>query len=272
MCVAYGGRRPDERRWTVDPAVAGADASRAAGGSTSAAGAVASIQAARRDHTRVLLEGVHALKHATRFGADIEVVVTPDPDALGSLLADLAPDVAPRVDAIGLPADAWRAAAGRELPSPVLAVARRPEVTPTDVLRAAGVVVVLEQPRHLGNLGAVVRVAAAAEAGGVLVAGAADPWHPTAVRGGAGLQFALPVARTEAMPSTTRPLVALDAGGARLDRAGLPDDAVLLVGTERGGLSAELLARADHRVAIPMRAGVSSLNLATAVAIALYTR
>ena len=52
--------------------------------------------------------------------------------------------------------------------------------------------------------------------------------------------------------------------------ATLPDDAVLAFGSERHGLGAALLARADARVGIPMRPGVSSLNLATAVAVALY--
>jgi len=50
----------------------------------------------------------------------------------------------------------------------------------------------------------------------------------------------------------------------------LPPDAIVLVGTERGGLSATLRARAQRTAAIPMRPGVSSLNLATAVAVALY--
>ena len=45
---------------------------------------------------------------------------------------------------------------------------------------------------------------------------------------------------------------------------------MLAFGTERHGISAELLERADARVAIPMRAGVSSLNLATSVAVTLF--
>ena len=47
-------------------------------------------------------------------------------------------------------------------------------------------------------------------------------------------------------------------------------DAVLAFGSERHGLGAGLLGRADVRVGIPMRPGVSSLNLATAVAVVLY--
>lgn len=236
-----------------------------------AAAAVEQVAAARRDGSRVLLEGVHAIKHAVRFGADVEVVATPDLARVHDLLAALAPDVELPADrTVEVGADAWRSLVPRELPSPALAVARRPEVSVDDVLGAVGRVVVLEAPRHLGNLGAVVRVAAAAGAGGVLVVGDADPWHPTAVRAAAGLQFALPVARVDALPETARRLVALDPGGDELGPGDLPTDAVLLVGTERGGLSRGSLARADARVRLPMRAGVSSLNLATAVAAALY--
>jgi RNA methyltransferase, TrmH family len=231
---------------------------------------VARIRAARRDPEHVVLEGVHALKHAVRFGADVEVVATPDRAALERLLAELAPDVQVGVRPTELTADSWRELVPRELPSPALAVARRPAGGVGEVLAATGRVLVLEEPRHLGNLGAAIRVAAAAGAGGVLVVGAADPWHPTAVRAAAGLQYALAVARTDTLPATDRAVAALHPEGDELVRGGLPHDIVLLVGTERGGLSEELLARADARWRLPMRAGVSSLNLATAVAAALY--
>jgi hypothetical protein len=53
----------------------------------------ARVAAARRGADTVLLEGVHALKHAVRFGADIHAVATPEPVQLRRLLAELAPDV-----------------------------------------------------------------------------------------------------------------------------------------------------------------------------------
>jgi RNA methyltransferase, TrmH family len=72
------------------------------------------------------------------------------------------------------------------------------------------------------------------------------------------------------LPTTDRHLTALDPAGDELGHGALGADTVLLVGTERGGLSSALRDRADARVRLPMRAGVSSLNLATAVAAALY--
>ncbi len=104
----------------------------------------------------------------------------------------------------------------------------------------------------------------------LLTTGENDPWHPDAVRGAAGLQFALPVAAVEALPESDRPLLAIDPEGEELAPERLPERAVLAFGTERHGLSGEVFERADARVSIPMRAGVSSLNLATSVAIALF--
>ena len=133
-------------------------------------------------------------------------------------------------------------------------------------------VVLLEDPRDLGNMGACVRVAAAADVAGVLTTGSHDPWHPDALRGAAGLHFALPVARLEQLArcALDRPLLALDPEGEPLRPRELPPRAVLAFGTERYGLSDELAARADARISIPMRPGVSSLNLATSVAAVLF--
>jgi RNA methyltransferase, TrmH family len=123
----------------------------------------------------------------------------------------------------------------------------------------------------MGNIGACVRVGAGAGAAALLTTGENDPWYPAAVRGAAGLHFALPVAAVEALPPSDRPLLAVDPEGEELRPDQLPPRAVLAFGTERHGISADLLARADSRIAIPMRDGVSSLNLATSVAIALYS-
>lgn len=230
------------------------------------------VAEARRDPSVVVLEGFHAVKHALRFGARLDLLVTPDPERLDELARELAPDVRP-LTASQVDAETWDDLTRGGLPSPALAVAPRPVVDVAGALagRRDDPVVLLEDPRHLGNVGAVVRVAAAAGAAAVLVTGTADPWHPSAVRGAAGLQFALPVARVEDLPATDRPLVAVDPAGEPLRPGLLPRGAVLAFGTERGGLRPERRAAADLTVGIPMAPGVSSLNLATAVAVVLYT-
>jgi TrmH family RNA methyltransferase len=230
---------------------------------------------ARRDRSLAVLEGFHPLKHALRFGATVREVVTSDRAELERLAATLAPDLAARIDGLAREVEPALFAQLVPLPptTPVVALADRPRVDVAAVLAGErpAPVVLLEDPRDLGNLGACVRVAAAADAAAVLSTGGHDPWHPDALRGAAGLHFALPVAGVE-LPQAfdDRPLIALDPAGAPLVPAELDPRAVLAFGTERHGLSRELLARADRTVSIPMRPGVSSLNLATSVAAVLF--
>jgi RNA methyltransferase, TrmH family len=231
---------------------------------------------ARRDPGLVVLEGFHVLKHALRFGAEVVEAVAVDPGELERLAAELAPDLAGslpgRVSPVG---EEVLAELVPQAPrTGVVAIARRPAV---DVVAAladerSAPVVLLEDPRSMGNMGACVRVAAAADAAAVLTTGHNDPWNPDAVRGAAGLHFALPVAAVEALPRSDRPLIAIDPDGDDLRPGELPPRAVLAFGTERHGLSAALLDRAEARVGIPMRAGVSSLNLATSVAAVLFSQ
>jgi len=230
------------------------------------------VAAARRDAGLVVLEGFHALKHAVRFEGEILGAWTADASALDALARRLAPDVAlPAAQVVDV--DALAAVVPR---AQVLAVARRPDQPDARALLALpgpAPVVLLEEPRHLGNLGACVRVCAAAGAAGVLTTGDQDPWHPDALRGAAGLHFALPVRRVRALPDSDRPLIALDPEGDVLGAPGvapIPPRAILAFGTERGGISDALLSRADRRLALAMAPGVSSLNLATSVAAVLY--
>src|SRR4051794_9389671 len=152
------------------------------------------FRAARGDSALAVLEGFHALKHALRFRADVLHVAAADVDALERLAATLAPDLAGafRARAEAVSPEALAALAPRVPATGVVALARRPHVDVAAVLAdARGPVVLLDHPRHLGNVGAVVRVAAAAGATAVFTTGARDPWDPAALRGSAGLHFAL---------------------------------------------------------------------------------
>jgi RNA methyltransferase, TrmH family len=239
-------------------------------------GLVRRYRSARRDRALAVLEGFHALKHALRFGAEIEEALAADMDELERLAVELAPDLAEALPARVVAVD--RETIAELVPQAprtgVVAIARRPAVDVAALLaaREPSPLVLLEEPRTMGNMGACVRVAAAADAAGVLTTGDNDPWHPDALRGAAGLHYALPVAAIEAIPEGDRPLIAIDPGGEDLRRGAIPPRAILALGTERHGLSSALLERADDRIGIPMREGVSSLNLATSVAAVLFSQ
>jgi RNA methyltransferase, TrmH family len=233
------------------------------------------FRTARRDPGLTVVEGFHALKHALRFGAELREAVAVDPERLEELARDLAPELGGRLAGMvsRVDAETFAALVPRPPRTGVAAIAVRPPLDLAATLGDPGPapIVLLEQPRNMGNIGACVRVAAAGGAAAVLTTGENDPWYPDAVRGAAGLHFALPVGGIEGLPRSERPLLAIDPEGEELGAGRLPERAVLAFGTERDGISSELLGRADARIAIPMREGVSSLNLATSVAVVLFT-
>ncbi|MGW3283750.1 TrmH family RNA methyltransferase [Streptomyces sp. NPDC001002] len=224
----------------------------------------------------VLLDGFHALKHAVRFGADIPVAVAVDRAAALSLADDLAPDVRDTLAALltEVAPETYTNLVPRPHPTEVAALAVRPSreaaLEKLAHLPRTAPAVVLDNPRNLGNAGAVIRLAAGFGATGVITTGTLDPWHPTVVRAGAGLHFATTVEHLPVAELPTGPLFALDPEGDDIRALKLPDDAVLAFGSERSGLSPELRARADHLLSLPMRPQVSSYNLATSVAMTLY--
>ncbi len=232
---------------------------------------------ARRDRTLAVLEGFHPLKHALRFNANVLEVITRDRGELTRLSDQLAPELTERIGELAREVEPsiFERLAPLTPSTGVISLAERPPPVPIGELQmqAQAPVVLLEDPRDLGNMGACVRVAAAADAAAVLTSGSHDPWHPDALRGAAGLHFALPVARLgslEELEPLGRPLLAIDPQGEPFDPVDLDPHTVLAFGTERQGLSDELLSQASDRISIPMRPGVSSLNLATSVAALLF--
>jgi TrmH family RNA methyltransferase len=128
-----------------------------------------------------------------------------------------------------------------------------------------------------GNVGAVLRSAQAFGASSVAIGpGSADPFGPKAVRASMGSVFAVALARVASvaeLPGTRLALVP-DSGQALSELWRCAADApggearTILVGSEREGLPAEVIAQADHTARIPIRS--DSLNAAMAATIALY--
>jgi TrmH family RNA methyltransferase len=120
-----------------------------------------------------------------------------------------------------------------------------------------------------GNVGTVLRAALAFGASSVVLGpGTADPYGPKAVRASMGALFAVPVARAGAVEDLPGRTVALVA------RAGRPlwdvheEEVSLVVGAEREGLPAEVVAACDEVAHIPIRS--ESLNAAMAATVGLY--
>ena len=229
---------------------------------------------ARGDLSLVVVEGFHPLKHALRFGAKFVEVVSPDSLELQRLQQEYAPDIGDCLNnlVVEIEKSIFERLARVTPATGVMSIAERPIVDLDTMLNGTdqSPVVFLEKPRNLFNIGAAVRSASAAGAAGVLNTGDLDPWKPAALTTGVGLQWSLPVAQVDDLPSTDRPMVAVDIGGESLESFDIPDRSILAFGTERQGLSRSVIESADYHVSIPMEHGVSSLNLACSVAVMLY--
>jgi tRNA G18 (ribose-2'-O)-methylase SpoU len=159
---------------------------------------------------------------------------------------------------------------------------RKPLPAVEDLLHQARRVVVLEDLVSHTNLGAIFRCAAALGMDAVVLSpSCADPLYRRAVRVSMGSVFTIAYARAEQWPAAldrlreqhyrTAALTPAD-DAASLDDVAYDDDARLavLLGSEGPGLTPGALARADVRLRIPMAAGVDSLNVAAAAAVAFW--
>lgn len=192
----------------------------------------------------------------------------------------------------------WLGAAGNrdlveKLPEPVAESSEEVMAWASDAEAPPGVLLVVPmEPRPLppnptllliidgmqnpGNLGAVLRTAAAAGADGVLLApGCVDAYNPKVVRGGMGAHLRLPIVAASwpeieplAAPLTTW-LAAAD-GETHYDKVDWRRPSALIIGSEAAGAGPEATALAAGGLSIPMHKDTESLNAAAAAAIILF--
>ena len=152
----------------------------------------------------------------------------------------------------------------------IVALFERPRSTLDDVFaRGDSVVVALDAVQDPGNVGTIVRLAAAFDAAGVaLLPGCADPFGPKAIRASAGAILSVPCAPASHGELLARgwPLFAADARGEPIDPPS--GAAILAFGSEGSGVS-EVIGRAARKIAVPISRRVESLNVAAAAAILL---
>jgi TrmH family RNA methyltransferase len=174
------------------------------------------------------------------------------------------------------------ALADADSPRGVVAIARRRDASCTELrarLSEASPVVVLEGIQEPGNLGAIARTAEASGGAGLVLATGSVHWrHPRALRASTGsllrqppllyhqIRACLEVIGLDQSPGWA--LVPRD--GRSLWEATAETPRWIAVGAEGRGLSSEVELLASQRITIPMAPGVESLNVAAALAVALY--
>jgi TrmH family RNA methyltransferase len=229
----------------------------------------------------LLLDGVHLVAEALAANRAVESAIVAAADAtrtdLRTLLAKLARANVPIFTAT---APVMEAVSPVKTPSPIVALTTRPVWTVETVFaRRPPLVVIASGVQDPGNVGAIVRVAEAAGASGVLVSGtSADPFGWKAVRGSMGSVLRVPIralatpldAIAEARRHGCRVVASVAHRGRSLFDVDLTGPLAVLVGGEGAGLDPAIISAADERVTVPMQPPVESLDAAAATAVILY--
>jgi TrmH family RNA methyltransferase len=229
----------------------------------------------------VFLDGVHLVRDALAAGIRLVQAIVesrgldrPEITEIVELLTHGGVDVVEASAAVMDAVSPVRSA------SPIVAIGARPDAGLERMYAVPSpLVVIAADVQDPGNLGAIVRVAEAGAASGVIAAGSsASPFGWKALRGSMGSALRLPVgidadphhAGAEARRHGCRVVATVARGGRPHVDVDLRGPVAILVGSEGAGLAPELAGSADLRVTIPMQAPVESLNAAVAAALLVY--
>ena len=244
--------------------------------------ALANSARERRKLGETLLDGAHLLDAALQQQWPLKAVVVSDSGCAQEEIEDLLARCAHDLPRYQLPDALFAHISPVDSPSGVIAIIDLPpEPDPARLADGAALsahsLVVLDGVQDPGNLGTILRTAAAAGVTEVLLTpGCAGAWSPRALRAGMGAHFGLRIReRVDAVDvlGAFRGAIlatALGEGARSLYELDLDAPVAWLFGAEGQGVSPALLACASQRVIIPMAGDVESLNVAAAVAVCLF--
>lgn len=223
----------------------------------------------RRKAGKIVLEGLRLIRDAVDSGYIPDFVLY-DPEVI---TIDLAALGIPSEVLLEASAEVIQHVSGTEHPSGLVGVFPMPTPSLPRSLRRVLILDALSDP---GNMGTILRTAAAAGVEGVLLApGSVDPYNDKALRGGMGAHFRVPVltqswdkiaATCDGLPVYLADMV----GDLTYDAADWSNGWALIVGSEAHGVSERAAALAHQRITIPMAAETESLNAASAAAVILF--
>jgi RNA methyltransferase, TrmH family len=223
-----------------------------------------------------LLEGTHLLEEACAVNYPLVVVCcTPKWQADHPTLWEEACSHCDRAEIVS--EEVLEAIATTIQPDGVVATAKKSDRS--SQLPFTGIVLAVETLQDPGNLGTIIRTAAAAGASGLWLGGnSVDLDNPKVLRASAGQWFRLAMAVTEDLKTTIQQsqqagmqvIATLPSATLTYWEVDWRKPSLILLGNEGAGLSAEIAAMADQHVKIPLNPGVESLNVAIAAALMLY--
>jgi TrmH family RNA methyltransferase len=234
---------------------------------------------ARERQELFVCEGVRAIEELLRSPLEIRGVLVAPKLATAPREAMLRSTIESRgIPTLEVSEREFESAAATEAPQGILAVAEVPQVTLDSIkLAATARILVLDGVQDPGNVGTMLRTAAALGAAATLAApGTVDLWNAKVVRSAMGALFHYPAVPVtwEALDSLLArhemPLWGADAGGEPVESLESPASLALAVGNEGAGLSVEARRRCARLVSISLAPEIESLNVAVAAGILLH--
>ncbi|MCI0433485.1 MAG: RNA methyltransferase [Gemmatimonadetes bacterium] len=236
-------------------------------------------QRAQREQRQLFLaEGVRVVEALLAAGLPIELAVASSALEHAERGQSLAVALGAAVELRTVPESVLARVAATDAPQGVVVAAHVPAAS-LEALEPGprALALVLDAIQDPGNVGTLVRSAHAFGAAFVLALdGTADAWNPKAVRASAGSAFRVPIvhARTDAALAWLRSrrfqVLAADARGSDIAAVRRDDRCALAVGNEGAGTSEAVRAAAETLVAVPIHAGVESLNVGAAAVVLLH--
>ncbi len=234
----------------------------------------------RRQQGCFVVEGIQPVGRATEFGWPVQTFVIA-PELLPARAAELVAEQEGRgVRVARFSSELFGRVSGRDGPSGLLAiVGARDQPLAGLAVPPGGVFAVLDRVANPGNLGTIIRTVDAAGGAGVILAGdSTDPFGPAAIKASMGSVFALPVTTAAngaefagwARRHGVQVVAATGAAGLEHWNSTYRPPVAILLGSERQGLTPDLLAAAELAVRIPMTGSAESLNLAVAAGLMVY--
>ena len=233
-----------------------------------------------RDRTgSFLVEETNAISEAVINGADIESFIVRDGDWCN--MPDEANEIMHRVPGFTLSAKLFDDLCSTENSRGIMAVIRKRNYSISDFSKGgrSSNILVLDRLQDPGNTGTVIRTADGAGLGGIIVMkGTCDIYSPKVVRASAGSIFRVPFIFVEdnnqlfgILKDAGKSLAVTCFEGAQdYGLCDLSHDTAITIGNEGGGVSQELISKADKKVKIPMYGNIDSLNASVAAGIIMY--
>lgn len=240
-----------------------------------AAAALADSAAERKKQGLFLAEGARLCEDAAKSGVTIRKVFVTDA-ALQKYAVYLAPVLRQAREVYRVEEHVAELLADTRHTQGVFCLCETPAARET---RLAGKWAALEKIQDPSNLGTIMRTAEALGLAGLLLVGGCDAFSPKVIRASMGAAFRLPLlfcadimqaARLPGMEEMACFAAVPEASAKPLGSFPFPENAVVFIGNEGGGLSEEAVRFCGQAITIPMKGRAESLNAAAAAAICLW--